>query len=68
MPCGRVTSLSRQNYFVTVSVRVSVSLDQRAFMIWSTTANKWTVARGSFGVLVGDSSVDLPLKSSVSIQ
>lgn len=47
---------------------VTINLDDRAFSIWNTQANKWTVVPGSYGILVGDSSRDLPLKGSVTIQ
>ncbi len=50
------------------SNHVSITLDQRAFSIWDTSKSHWAVVPGSFGILVGDSSVDLPLKASVTVK
>ena len=47
---------------------VTITLDDRAFSIWSTQANKWTVEPGNYTILVGDSSRDLPLNGSVTIR
>jgi beta-glucosidase len=46
---------------------VAIVLDEHAFSVWSTTANKWTVVPGAYAILVGDSSQDLPLKGNVTI-
>jgi beta-glucosidase len=48
--------------------KVSVTLDGRSFAYYDVAAKKWTVAPGEFGILVGDSSEDVPLKGSVTIQ
>ncbi len=48
--------------------QVSVMLDRRAFSIWDTKTSQWTVIPGNYGVLVGDSSRDLPLKGSVTLK
>ena len=48
--------------------KVSVTLDGRSFAYYDVSAKKWTVAPGEFGILVGDSSEDVPLKGSVTIQ
>ena len=46
---------------------VTVSLDPRAFAWYDTAAKGWHVDSGEFGILVGDSSADLPLKSSINV-
>jgi beta-glucosidase len=46
---------------------VKIDLDARAFAYYDTTAKKWHIAPGSFGVQVGDSSESLDLKGSVEI-
>ena len=46
---------------------VTVMLDPRAFAYYDTAAKKWAINPGDFGVLVGDSSADIALKSSVSV-
>lgn len=48
--------------------RVTVPLDGRSFAYYDTSAKKWTIAPGEFGILVGDSSENIPLKSAVTIQ
>jgi beta-glucosidase len=47
--------------------RVTITLQNRAFSIWSTTAKKWTAAPGVHTVLVGDSSRNLPLTDTVTV-
>jgi beta-glucosidase len=47
--------------------RVTITLPDRAFSIWSTTAKKWTTVPGVHTVLVGDSSRNLPLKGTISV-
>jgi beta-glucosidase len=46
---------------------VNVTLNQRAFSIWDTTANQWAVASGQHEILVGDSSRNLPLHGAVTV-
>jgi len=45
---------------------VTMSLDSRAFSIWDVSTHAWKVVEGSFGVMVGGSSEDLPLTGTVS--
>lgn len=47
---------------------VSVTLDGRSFAYYDVAAKKWNIAPGEFGILVGDSSEEIPLKGSVTIQ
>ncbi|OLB76989.1 MAG: glycosyl hydrolase [Actinobacteria bacterium 13_2_20CM_2_71_6] len=46
---------------------VTITLQDRAFSIWSTSAGKWTAVPGVHTVLVGDSSRNLPLKDTVTV-
>jgi len=47
--------------------RVSITLQDRAFSVWSTSANRWTPVPGQHTVLVGDSSRSLPLQGATTI-
>jgi beta-glucosidase len=47
------------------SKRVSMSLDQRAFSIWDSAAQKFATVAGTYQVAVGDSSRNLPLHARV---
>jgi len=49
------------------SRRVTVVLDRRAFSIWDIRAGHWVLAPGHHQILVGTSSRDLPLRSTVII-
>ena len=59
--------------FAKVSLRpgetkhVTVTLDSRAFSIWSEAGKQWATAPGRYGILVGDSSRDLPLNGSIAV-
>src|SRR5262249_52297328 len=46
---------------------VTITLDPRAFSIWDTDKNRWTVVPGRHEVLAGSSSRDLPLHGEVTI-
>jgi beta-glucosidase len=46
---------------------VELNLDVRAFSYWSEKAHAWQVAQGEFQVMVGDSSVNIPLKAAIAI-
>ena len=47
------------------SRRVTVSLPETSFAYWSTRLGTWVVARGRYGIYVGDSSASLPLHAFV---
>ncbi|MCW2859788.1 MAG: bglX [Actinoallomurus sp.] len=57
--------------FAKVSLRpgqtkhVTLTLDQRAFSIWDSAAQRWTTVGGRYTVSVGDSSRNLPLSAPV---
>ena len=46
---------------------VTVTLDRRAFSIWDSGAGRWVLAPGQHQILVGTSSRDLPLHSTVTV-
>ena len=46
---------------------VTVSLDPRSFAYYDTASKSWHVDAGEFGILVGDSSEETPLKSTINI-
>ena len=48
--------------------RVRITLDARAFSIWDTGANRWTIMPGEHEILVGDSSRNLPLHANVTVK
>jgi beta-glucosidase len=47
--------------------RVTITLDPRAFSIWSVQKNIWVVVAGTHTVYVGSSSRNLPLSATVEI-
>lgn len=46
---------------------VTIRLDPRAFSIWGTSAKRWKVVPGQYGILAGDSSRNLPLRFTVRV-
>jgi beta-glucosidase len=48
--------------------RVHIELDGRAFAYYDVASKHWKVDAGEFGILVGDSSADTPLKSKVQVK
>lgn len=46
---------------------VIVTLDPRAFSVWSMKTKRWTVIPGRYTLLAGDSSRDLPLRVAVMV-
>jgi len=49
------------------TLHVTIALDQRAFSIWDMNSKSWRVVAGTYQVLVGDSSRNLPLKAILAI-
>jgi beta-glucosidase len=47
------------------TAHVTFVLDQRAFSVWDSATQAWTVPVGTYHVLVGDSSRNLPLQAPV---
>jgi len=66
-PAKQLKGFSRMTLKPGETRHVSVPLDARAFAYYDVAAKGWKIAPGSFGVLVGDSSVDIALNGSVSV-
>jgi beta-glucosidase len=47
---------------------VELKLDAAAFSYWSEEAHAWKIAAGDFQIMVGDSSANTPLETTVTIQ
>jgi beta-glucosidase len=45
--------------------RVTLRLDSRAFSVWDSDAQRWTVTPGTYTIRAGGSSADLPLSTTV---
>jgi beta-glucosidase len=50
------------------STQVSFTLTPRAFSVWNTAANRWTIAAGKHEISLGDSSRNLPLHANVIVR
>jgi beta-glucosidase len=48
--------------------RVSVDLDARAFSYWDAASHQWTADPGDYEILVGSSSADTPLKTTITLK
>jgi beta-glucosidase len=46
---------------------VSFRIDRNAFAWWNEQASRWTVSPGSYALMVGDSSANLPLTAHVTL-
>jgi beta-glucosidase len=49
------------------TTRVEIELSPRSFSVWSVEKHAWTVVSGEFGVAVGGSSRNQPLKAKLQI-
>jgi beta-glucosidase len=47
--------------------RVSFTVGQRALAWWNEQRSSWTVSPGSYALMVGDSSANLPLITHVKV-
>ncbi len=48
------------------TVRVSFTLDERAFSYWDSTSHRWRIAGGTYPILVGSSSRDIRLRGTAT--
>ena len=49
------------------SAHVRLTLNERAFQYWDVASHDWKTAPGTYGVMVGSSSRDLPLQTQIEI-
>jgi len=49
------------------STHVGLTLNERAFQYWDVASRGWKTAPGTYGVMAGSSSRDLPLKAEIRI-
>jgi len=47
---------------------VSIPLAPQSFSIWDTNGQAWVETPGHYRIMVGDSSANLPLKTTISIR
>jgi beta-glucosidase len=48
--------------------RVTLTLDRRAFSYWDVKSQSWKIDPGKFTIFVGDSSENLPLNATITLQ
>jgi hypothetical protein len=49
-------------------VGTEIDLDARAFSFWDTASHQWRANPGSYEILIGESSANTPLKSTVTVK
>jgi beta-glucosidase len=49
------------------STHVGLTLNERAFQYWDVASRRWKSVSGTYGVMVGSSSRDLPLQTQIQI-
>jgi beta-glucosidase len=49
------------------TARVKIELGPEAFSVWSTADQAWVTNPGSYQVMVGDSSANLPLRAAITV-
>ncbi len=47
--------------------RVSLTVDRNALAWWNEQTSRWTVSPGTYALMVGDSSANLPLVAHVTV-
>jgi len=65
-PPKQLKGFTKVNLAAGASTTVSFELDDRSFSIWDVSTHAWTIAPGSFGVMVGSSTEDIRLTGQVS--
>jgi beta-glucosidase len=66
-PARQLRGFDKEAIRVNETVTVKFSLTRRDMSVWDSSAQKWKLQSGSYGVYVGASSRDLPLNGTVSI-
>ncbi|MGH9524992.1 MAG: glycoside hydrolase family 3 C-terminal domain-containing protein [Terriglobales bacterium] len=67
-PPRQIKGFARVSLAPGKTQRVTIPLKQRAFSIWDTKANKWTVFNGTYQIFAGDSSRNALLNATLKIQ
>ena len=67
-PPKQLTGFQRVTLRPGQSQHVAITLAPRSFSVWDTNANKWTLVPGAHSIFVGDSSVNLPMKGTVTLK
>ncbi len=66
-PAKELAGFARVRAAAGASVEVTVPIERRLYSVWDTANRRWAVDGGDYAVLVGTSSVDLPLTGTVTI-
>lgn len=66
-PVRELKGFAKVELAAGASERVEIELDQRAFSFWSPMGGRWAVEAGEFVIEVGNSSRDLPLSATISV-
>jgi beta-glucosidase len=66
-PAKELKGFSRVELASGETKHVAIPLDARAFAFYDVAGKHWQADAGTFSILVGDSSADTPLTSSVSL-
>ena len=67
-PYKELKGFSKDKVKAGKRVKVSLTLDSRAFAHWSTAFDRWTVTDGVYEILVGASSEDIRLRAKIKIK
>ena len=67
-PPKRLVGWSKIQLNAGESKEVSVAVDPQFLSIFNTSKHGWELVPGEYGIMVGGSSQDLPLKSSISLK
>jgi len=67
-PPRQLKGFSKINLRPGQTQHVTIKLDPRAFSIWDTASKNWKKVAGSYEILVGNSSRDLPLRGKITIR
>ena len=66
-PVRQLRGFEKPSINATQTATVEFELTRRDLSVWDVVAQKWRLPRGDFGVWVGASSRDLPLKGKLTI-
>jgi beta-glucosidase len=67
-PAKELKAFSKVRLAPGETKRVELALDRRAFAYFDDEAKSWTVAPGTFEILVGSSSLQIELRGKVTLK